>query len=269
MMREAYFTTSWDDGHPADLRVAEMLARHGLGGTFYVPRAIDTGVMSPAQVQQLSRGGFEIGAHTLNHVLLPTVGDDVARAEIDGSKKWVEDMTGAPCRMFCPPGGKLRARHRPMIARSGFVGMRSVELISVDPPRPHSAGVMEMPTTIQAFPHSRVAYARNFARRAAARNLSLYLLHGLTYGGEWWRLARRLIERAARVGGVFHLWGHSWELEQTGQWDRLDEVLACMADHVRAGVRSASNGQICESARAAAPADPPPQLWSNAVGGVK
>ena len=30
-------TTSWDDGHPLDLRVAELLAKYGLQGTFYVP----------------------------------------------------------------------------------------------------------------------------------------------------------------------------------------------------------------------------------------
>ena len=32
----AIVTTSWDDGHSTDLRVAELLAAHGLKGTFYV-----------------------------------------------------------------------------------------------------------------------------------------------------------------------------------------------------------------------------------------
>src|SRR5688500_11915407 len=35
--KAAIVTTSWDDGHPLDIRLAEMLARHGVAGTFYVP----------------------------------------------------------------------------------------------------------------------------------------------------------------------------------------------------------------------------------------
>ena len=30
-------TTSWGDGNPLDIRLAEILASHGLRGTFYVP----------------------------------------------------------------------------------------------------------------------------------------------------------------------------------------------------------------------------------------
>lgn len=30
METQALFTTSWDDGHPLDARVAELLSRHGL-----------------------------------------------------------------------------------------------------------------------------------------------------------------------------------------------------------------------------------------------
>jgi hypothetical protein len=33
----AYITTSWDDGHPSDLRLADLLHKHSLRGTFYVP----------------------------------------------------------------------------------------------------------------------------------------------------------------------------------------------------------------------------------------
>jgi hypothetical protein len=34
-------TTSWDDGHPADERVLDMLAERGLRGTFYIASAPD------------------------------------------------------------------------------------------------------------------------------------------------------------------------------------------------------------------------------------
>ena len=86
-------TTSWDDGHPLDLRVAEMLERHGLTGTFYIPRSIETGTMTESQMRELA-GRFEIGAHTLNHVFLADAPDAAAKEEIEGSKRWIEDVTG-------------------------------------------------------------------------------------------------------------------------------------------------------------------------------
>lgn len=43
-----YITTSWDDGHPLDLRVAELLSEYHLQGTFYVPIAAEAGTITPA-----------------------------------------------------------------------------------------------------------------------------------------------------------------------------------------------------------------------------
>jgi hypothetical protein len=49
---ETYITTSWDDGHPSDLRVAELLIKHGLRGTFYVPMTAQTATLTaPARAR--------------------------------------------------------------------------------------------------------------------------------------------------------------------------------------------------------------------------
>ena len=53
-------TTSWDDGHQLDLRVAELLTKYRLHGTFYIPKAAENGTMKTAQIRELSRA-FEIG----------------------------------------------------------------------------------------------------------------------------------------------------------------------------------------------------------------
>ena len=243
-MPEAFITTSWDDGHPADMRVDEMLARHGVRGTFYVPRAIETGVMSPAQLRELAAGGVEIGAHTLNHVFLNEV--DLARAteEIGGSKAWVEEITGVACEMFCPPAGRFTAAHLPIFNRAGFVGIRTVEFMSLDLPRTHENGLLEMPTTMQAFPQPVRNYLKNLAKRRAVGNLWRYVIHGRSR--DWTVLARRLLARALEEGGVFHLWGHSWELEQTNQWDRLDRVLHLLGEAASQGrAICLTNGQVC------------------------
>src|SRR3954447_24640572 len=74
----AYITTSWDDGHPLDARVAELLAKYNLPGTFYVPRTSEYGTMSAGQLVELS-SAFEIGAHTVRHVVLTGISEPVAK----------------------------------------------------------------------------------------------------------------------------------------------------------------------------------------------
>jgi len=39
------------------------------------------------------------------------------------------------------------------------------------------------------------------------------------------KLCLRMLDRVATRGGVFHLWGHSWEVDRLGLWDELEEVL--------------------------------------------
>jgi len=217
----AYVTTSWDDGHSLDARVAELLAKYDLPGTFYVPSTSDYGTMSLAQLRELS-SAFEIGAHTLSHVVLTRIPDQVARKEIFLSKSWVEDNTGLPCRIFCPPSGRYSNRHLKDIRQAGFTGMRTVELLSLECPCA-KAGIVVLPTSIQAHPHSLGAYARNTIKRAAFKSLWQYAVRG--HSSDWAKLAQSMLHRSLERGGVFHLWGHSWELQETGQWQRLEEVL--------------------------------------------
>ncbi len=249
-MPETIITTSWDDGHPLDARIAEMLDRFGLTGTFYIPRSISTGVMPHAQIRELA-GRFEIGAHTLNHVFLSDTDDATARQEIAGSKQWVQDTTGQACPMFCPPAGRYNRQHLPMFTSAGFSGIRSVEFFSLDRPRTRD-GLLELPTTLQAYPQSYSAYARNLAKRRIFRNFWLYTVHG--HSRHWPTLARRFLDRAVAAGGVFHLWGHSWEIEQASQWAELEMVLRQMGEFVAAKqAKCMTNGQLCQSARAQTP----------------
>ena len=42
----------------------------------------------------------------------------------------------------------------------------------------------------------------------------------------------RVLAYAVARGGVFHLWGHSWELEAYGLWGALDRFLRLAGDLV-------------------------------------
>jgi peptidoglycan/xylan/chitin deacetylase (PgdA/CDA1 family) len=240
MKPPVFMTTSWDDGHPADLRAAALLAKYGIAGTFYVPAKAEREMMSAVELRELA-SDFEIGAHTLHHVDLARVDGLTAWREIAGSKSWVEDATGVSCACFCPPLGNYRRLHLRMIRKAGYLGMRSVEFLSLDFPRPRS-GLLVMPTTVQAFPHRFPAFARNAIRRFAPANLWRYVMHGR--GAQWPALAESLLRHAIAHGGVFHLWGHSWELQDAGQWRRLEELLRVMG-HLVQQAPAVTNGQLC------------------------
>jgi peptidoglycan-N-acetylglucosamine deacetylase len=96
-----------------------------------------------------------------------------------------------------------------------------------------------MPTTVQAYPHRRLTYLKNAVRRASLPNFIFALNHG---GSRWTDLAVVAARRAIASGGILHIWGHSWEIDQMQQWNSLEDVLRILA---RLKLRTLTNGQIC------------------------
>lgn len=242
-MTQATITTSWDDGHPLDLRLADMLADHGLRATFYVPMRCDRPVMSASELRRLAEG-FEIGAHTLDHRPFTAIPPAEAQRQIVESRQWLEDVLGRPCAVICPPLGRFGAAHVRMMRQAGFRGYRTVELLSLDRPRPRD-GIHELPTSVQAFGHGPAAYLRNALRRFRADNLLRYWRCG---GGSWLVLLRGLLREATDRGGVLHLWGHSWEIDENSLWAELREGMRILKDALGTMI-TATNGQLVTAPR--------------------
>jgi peptidoglycan/xylan/chitin deacetylase (PgdA/CDA1 family) len=240
---QARITTSWDDGHPLDMRLAERLARYGIPATFYIPFRSERPVLDRARIRELA-AQFEIGAHTMSHANLRTLSADRARQEIVDSRRYIEDITGVACDVFAPPGGKYGHRHVAMVRDAGFAGMRTVELMHVGEPT-RKQGLTMLPTSLQLYSHSPAAYLRNAARRFRPSNWMLYLIHAHCRTLE--QAAASILSKAETLGGVFHLWGHSWELEEEGLWPALENTLRLL--QARAGrFRLISNGSLCQEA---------------------
>jgi peptidoglycan/xylan/chitin deacetylase (PgdA/CDA1 family) len=236
--RLSLVTTSWDDGHPLDLRIADLLAKYGLTGTFYVlperwPR------MTRSEIRELS-SRFEVGSHTFEHRRLDTVGNDEVRNQLAASRQWIEDVTGRSCRIFCFPGGKYRRQQLSLVREAGYQAARTTELLSTQFPR-RVDGLSLIPTTVQVFPHSLLAYSRNAVRRLSLRKLVQSA--ALFSARDWLQLAEHLLQRTVRRGGVFHVWGHSWEVEQEHQWERLEQ-LASMMSATREQLTNVTNSEL-------------------------
>jgi gamma-glutamylcyclotransferase (GGCT)/AIG2-like uncharacterized protein YtfP len=227
------FTFSSDDGHPSDLKVAELLRKHALTGTFYVPMRNCEGspTMSKEQLRAIARD-FEIGSHTLDHRYLSEVSEVEAYRQISEGKTRLEDMLGQAVAGFCYPGGKYRRSAPALVQRAGFTYARTTTNLCFDT----GSRRFELPTTIQFYPHSRAVYGRNFAHagRWSARLAGLRLAVRRTH---WIERMYDLFDYACRHEGEFHLWAHAYEIDRLHAWSELDRFFEHVARHVIAANR--------------------------------
>jgi hypothetical protein len=82
----------------------------------------------------------------------------------------------------------------------------------------------EMPTTVQMVPHRRFSYIKNIARARKLEGLQVCLAH-ITSLGNWLELSKRLFDSVLLNGGIWHLYGHSWEIDELGLWEDLEQIL--------------------------------------------
>jgi hypothetical protein len=217
----AIVTTSWDDGHPLDLPLAELLASKGLRGTFYVaPKSCKRPVMNKFEIRRIQEYDMEIGAHTLTHVVLTELSSDEAYDEVRGSKHALEDITGNPVQSFCYPKGCFNSVVRSQVIEAGYHLARTDISYRFD----LKFDPFLMPVGFQFFPHSRIINARHAVRRGNLKGLS-YLLRHIYNSNDLMELSRSVMENIQMFGGILHIWGHSWEIEEHDLWGKMEEVL--------------------------------------------
>ncbi len=239
----AIVTTSWDDGHELDLRLADMLSERGLRGTFYcAPRNRERPAISSDALRRLAEG-FEIGAHSLTHRNLLTLPERRMRSEIADGRSELEQVIGRPVEMFCYPKGRYSPQVRQAVAECGFLGARTTRMFLSGLPRDPYL----MPTTIVARPYPCYVWALHCARSRSLDGLRVLLGSGC--GGSWRMLADALFDHTLAHGGVWHLWGHSWEIERYGMWDEVRAVLDAVAG--RDDVDYLTNAEVVRRAQPA------------------
>jgi peptidoglycan/xylan/chitin deacetylase (PgdA/CDA1 family) len=222
-----YFTCSFDDGHIADLRLAELLTKYNVQTTLYIPRACDwfSEGLSEKEIRLLA-DVIEIGGHTMTHQVLTSISFEKARAEIFDCKNWLEDVTGRSIHSFCPPTGRFNKQHISLQREAGFTAMRTVEMLS------HSLDSIKkicdfviLPTTCQVYNHTNMSYLKNNVKRLKFVN---YLSVWKLFNADWQAMSRNFINYlhtmslSQHADFYFHLWGHSWEISQYALWYPLE-----------------------------------------------
>lgn len=220
-------TTSWDDGDVLDKRLAHLLEQYDCKGTFYISKCYRSNRLSEEDIRYIAKK-HEIGAHTLTHPDLRALTQKTMKEEINGSKQWLEEVLGSEIEMFCYPKGLYNATVVEIVKAAGFRGARTTNLGSIA----DSSDLYLLDTTMQVypFPFRKISgnkyYVGKILEPYTQRAQTLRALGvPITSMYSWISMAKKTFDVALRSGKVFHLWGHSWEIEKYEMWDELEMFL--------------------------------------------
>lgn len=223
--KQVIVTTSWDDGHKLDLKLAKLLKKYNIKGTFYVsPNNREfkkEDLLTDKDIVELSKD-FEIGAHTMTHPRLTKISLEEAKKEIVNSKKYLETLTGKKINSFCYPGGDYNKEIRDLVEEAGFKYARTVKQIATK----FSKDYLQSNTSLHIFPLSikGVLGEIKYSFNGEIKIMPLLLTK------DWEVMAKRIFDYVLENGGVYHLWGHSWEIDKNEDWDKLEKLFNYIKD---------------------------------------
>jgi peptidoglycan/xylan/chitin deacetylase (PgdA/CDA1 family) len=249
MKTSALVTTSWDDGHPLDIRLAEMLARYGVLGTFYIPMHYGgRPVITKDEIRALRAMGMEIGSHTLTHPHLTRLRKSEALHELVASKHRLEDIVGEPIVSFSYPEGRFNSLARSWVVEAGYKLARTTSSFRIE----SAFDPFYMPVSFQFFRHWRVTSTRHAIREGNMVGLkNWYTLWKMNHDPV--QLVVLGFEYILQHGGLLHIWGHSWELEQRRLWGALEDALKYIANAQAAYVTNAQVLELVDGSSSSAP----------------
>lgn len=226
---EKYITFSIDDGNKLDLKVLELLEKYNIKATFYIPKKFHLKTLTDKEIKLISQTQ-EIGGHTLNHVHLNTLSTDEQTKEILGSKKYLEVLIGRQALMFSYPNGDYNETSISMVKRAGFKGARTTNCcyFKIDDP-------FQMPVSLQIYPFPLLKKTSEYSYLFWIRHIldqhneykKFIKQYNLGLNFSWFQLAKSMLEYNR---DVFHIWGHSWEIEKFNMWKDLEKLFKYISD---------------------------------------
>lgn len=204
--------TSWDDACVSDLRLAELLQKYNMKGIFFW----QNNLKNPFNLKRCKKfltvndcvnisKTFEVGAHTVDHHYLTDLTPEKAKYEIIESKKYWEKILKKDIKSFCYPRGRYN-KHVLNVVKENFNYAR-LTIISDD-------NNNESDFLIKPQLHVGV-------KRTEYNNENW-----LDYG------KKLFIKMKNNNCNEFHLFGHSWELDEYKEWDNLEIFFKFIKDNV-------------------------------------
>ena len=203
-------TFSFDDGAPADKRLAELFRKHGYSATFNMSAHVL--VSKPDQLKWYR--GHEIATHGLRHATATlTTGTQILH-DIVLDRKGLETISGQIVRGHAWPNGSsfgAPSYAQEMLKSAGIVyarGTKKQENFALP------ANFMCWEPTAKCIPEELPGWNKKFSEAPDSGDLKVCMI-----------------------------WGHSWELKEESHWNALEKFCA---EFAKKSVWKASNIAICE-----------------------
>ncbi len=115
---------TFDDGYRDNFENAFPIMKElGFGGTIFCigNRIGETPYLTRQNILEMQRAGFDFGSHTLSHSHLRTLSAEGKKAEISGSKRYLEDLLGSRVDFFCYPFGEYDQESVNAVRDAGYL----------------------------------------------------------------------------------------------------------------------------------------------------
>ena len=204
------FTLSYDDGVESDFRLAELMKKNGVKGTFNVNTgrfASEDFVPAPdaysvrmtkkrfLQFAEETRDFAEIAAHGATHANLDLMESGAAVWEVISDRKELETLLGRPCRGFAYANGRFNDTAVAALEMSNFLYARTTKNV-----------------TNFALPTDPYRWACN------CHHTNELL----------WEYTEKFLaspENGRSTPYFFSVWGHSYEFNKDNNWDLIEKFL--------------------------------------------
>jgi peptidoglycan/xylan/chitin deacetylase (PgdA/CDA1 family) len=252
--KKVIVTTSWDDGAVQDLRLLKLLNKYNLKGTFYIPKNINFEIKKGQFLKQLSEKDIleiaktqEIGAHGITHTYLDELNKEQIYNEVKNSKDWLEKLLNKEIKMFAYPGGKYNDDIVNIVKESSFLGARTTRLFYTDIKNPFLMGnTCQCRSVFSLYKDWSLPFKSKVILRRSKSFLRDVLINNLPISAlwDWVRANKILLEKVEKNGGIWHIFGHSWEIERYKLWKDLEKLFKYISN--RKDVRYLTNGEVIE-----------------------
>jgi len=228
-------TTSWDDGHPLNLKLSDLLNKYNLKGTFYIHGSYLKSQKGRGEVLKIAKTQ-EIGAHTFSHCKLSQVSISRAKTEIEKGKTVLEDLLGRPVEMFAYPYGFFNDEIKKAVQEAGFLGACTTKECQCEKPK----DFFEFGMSLHVYPHpfrkkdSSHLHGPKVVFQPLQKNSKTILRLGLPLKSflGWPSFAENLFDYVYKNNkSIFRLFGHSHEIERYGMWDELEKFFQFIGNH--------------------------------------
>ena len=80
---------------------------------------------------------------------------------------------------------------------------------------------------MQLYPHKPLVFFKNLVRYPDIKKIPIVLSRFSEKN--YWRFAEKTISDSIQTDKTFHLWGHSWEIDDNNLWSNLEDLLKILS----------------------------------------